>query len=277
MDAAIKKSVFTRLSGLNKALPPMTKFFRQKALWLGAGILLLWESLGRAGLIDAFIIPLPSVFLNTFATMVLDGSLFVDLAASLKRVMVGYLMGAGVGLILGGVLGWWKWGAEALVPLVEALRPIPPIAWIPIAILWFGVGDPPAYFIVFLGAVFPIFTNTFSGVRGVDPAHVYSAQCLGASSWMIVTRVLVPAALPTVMTGMRVGLGVAWMCVVGAELIAARSGLGYMIDWYRQFLRTDVVLVGMGTIGLAGLFSNYVMLALERRLIPWRRDVTEAV
>src|SRR3546814_3634386 len=92
--------------------------------------------------------------------------------------------------------------------------------------------------------LFPIFINTFTGIRAVDPSHVYSAQCLGASRWMMITRVLIPSALPMVMTGLRIGLGVAWMCVVGAELVAAQSGLGYMIEWYRQLLRTDIVQIG---------------------------------
>src|SRR3546814_322041 len=114
------------------------------------------------------------------------------LAVSVKRVLVGYAIGIAVGVSLGAVLGWWKGIAEAIVPLIETLRPIPPIAWVPIAILWFGIGDLPAYFIVFLGAVFPIFINTFTGIPAVDPSHVYSAQCLGASRWMMITRVLIP-------------------------------------------------------------------------------------
>jgi ABC-type nitrate/sulfonate/bicarbonate transport system permease component len=257
---------------LNSAI---SRFPEYKGLLFGLGILALWELFGRTKLIDSFVIPLPSVFLSTFGELVLDGSLFVHIAASLKRVMIGYFIGAVVGVSLGAILGLWKWAAELIVPVVEALRPIPPIAWVPIAILWFGIGDTPAFFIVFLGAVFPIFTNTFVGIRNVDISYVNSARCLGADRWLLVTRVLIPAAIPMVMTGLRVGLGFAWMCVVAAELIAARSGLGYMIEWYRQLLRTDVVLVGMASIGIAGLLTNYLMLKLENYMLPWQRDFAE--
>ena len=245
---------------------------RAKALWLGLGLLGLWEGLGRTGLIDAFVIPVPSVVFETFVERLLDGSLFVDVGHSVKRVMVGYLLGIAVGLSLGAVLGWIKPLAEAMVPLVETLRPIPPIAWTPIAVLWFGIGDTPAYFICFIGSVFPIFVNTFAGVRGVETTHVNAARVLGATRWMLISRILVPSAMPMIMTGLRVGLGVAWICVVAAELIAARSGLGYMIEWNRQLLRTDVVLVGMISIGLCGLASTSLVYWLERLLLPWRRD-----
>jgi NitT/TauT family transport system permease protein len=154
-------------------------------------------------------------------------------------------------------------------PIVEALRPIPPIAWTPIAILWFGVGNAPSYFLVFIGAIFPVFINTFSAVRNIDRAQINAALCLGAKPGILIRDVLIPASLPVIFPGLRIALGVGWMCVVAAELIAAQSGLGYMIQQNRVLLQTQNVVTGMATIGVVGFAMSAVMERLERRLIPW--------
>jgi len=235
-----------------------------------AAILLAWEACAGLDIINPFLLPPPSRLLSTFGEMLGNGLLLTHAAASLERVLVGFLIAAVVGMAAGVALGWWNTASELLQPIIEALRPIPPIAWTPLAILWFGIGNAPSYFLVFVGAVFPVFVNTFAAVRGLDRTQVNAALCLGAGSRLLLTDVVIPASLPIIFPGLRIALGVGWMCVVAAELIAAQSGLGYLIQQSRLLLQTQNVLTGMIAIGIIGFAMNAGMLWLERRLIPWR-------
>ena len=157
------------------------------------------------------------------------GDLWRHLGDSLKREAVAFLW-ATIAIPLGIAMGWWKAVDEQFDPLMEVLRPIPPLAWIPLSILWFGIGDTQNQFIIFLGIFFPILLNTITGVRGVEPNLVRAARCLGASEWAILSRVVLRAALPQIITGIRIGLGVGWMALVAAELVGASSGLGFLIN-----------------------------------------------
>jgi ABC-type nitrate/sulfonate/bicarbonate transport system permease component len=159
--------------------------------------------------------------------------------------------------------------------LVEVLRPIPPLAWIPLSILWFGVGDTQNEFIIFLGIFFPILLNTVAGVRGVEPNLVRAARCLGGGEGAVLRRVVLRAALPQIVTGVRVGLGVGWMALVAAELVGANSGLGFLINDARTLLRTDIVIVGMIAIGLVGLALDLLIRAISRRVAPWSRAMQQ--
>jgi NitT/TauT family transport system permease protein len=250
--------MFTRLSG------PLRKF-------VGIGLLIVaWQALAAFDVINPFLLPPPSRLVSTFWYMLIDGSLLIHAASSLERVVVGFAAAAIIGTILGVTLGWWRAVSEQLMPIVEAVRPIPPIAWTPLAILWFGIGNAPSYFLVFIGAVFPVFVNTFAAVRGLDRTQINAALCLGAGPRLLITDVVIPASLPVIFPGLRIALGVGWMCVVAAELIAAQSGLGYLIQQSRMLLQTQVVLTGMITIGMIGFAMNAGMTWLERRLIPWK-------
>jgi NitT/TauT family transport system permease protein/sulfonate transport system permease protein len=235
-------------------------------------VLLVWQGLASLDLINPFLLPPPSRLIATFWDMLIDGSLIVHAASSLERVVVGFLLAAFAGTLLGVALGWWPAVSEQLMPIVEAVRPIPPIAWTPLAILWFGIGNAPSYFLVFIGAVFPVFVNTFAAVRGLDRTQINAALCLGAGPRLLITDVVIPASLPIIFPGLRIALGVGWMCVVAAELIAAQSGLGYLIQQSRMLLQTQIVLTGMITIGIIGFVMNAGMIWLERRLIPWKID-----
>lgn len=234
-----------------------------------AGLIALWELLTRLDVINPFLMPPPSAIAMAAVDLIRDGSLVRHSLASLDRVVVGFIAAAAVGLVLGIALGRSRVLSDLLRPVVEALRPIPPIAWTPIAILWFGVGNAPSYFLVFIGAVFPVFVNTFAAVRNIDRMHVNAALCLGAGPWLITRDVLVPAALPVIFPGLRIALGVGWMCVVAAELIAAQSGLGYMIQQNRVLLQTHNVVTGMITIGLIGFAMSAAMTRIERRILRW--------
>jgi NitT/TauT family transport system permease protein/sulfonate transport system permease protein len=235
-------------------------------------LIVLWQLLASIGFFNALLFPSPLTVAQALVDLMSDGSLLVDTLASLERVLVGFSVAAAVGMTLGVMLGWWPAAGEVAKPVVEALRPVPPIAWTPLAILWFGVGDAPSYFLVFIGAVFPVFINTFVAVRAIDRTQINAALCLGADRRLLLTDVIIPAALPMIFPGLRIALGVGWMCVVAAELIAAQSGLGYMIQQSRLMLQTPSVLAGMVTIGAIGYAMNSLMLLLERHLMPWRSE-----
>lgn len=217
----------------------------------------------------ALLLPAPSQVLRTMSRLVASGDLFIHIGSSLRRVFIGYLVAAVMAIPLGIVMGWWKRVESVVDPLVSFLRPIPPLAWIPISILWFGIGDVQNEFIIWLCAFFPILLNTIAGVKGIDPIHIRAALCLGATRRALFQRIILNGALPTVVVGLRVGLGIGWMGLVAAELVAAPSGLGYLISDARTLLATDVVIVGMATIGILGLLIDFAMRRAARALLPW--------
>jgi NitT/TauT family transport system permease protein/sulfonate transport system permease protein len=187
-------------------------------------------------------------------------------------VTIGFSFAAFAAISLGLALGIWRNAAAYILPVIELIRPISVLAWIPLAILWFGLGDHSAWFIIFLGSFFPIFTNTYLGACSVAPIHIQVAQCFGAGRWLFLRQVMFPSALPYIIAGLRVGLGVGWTCVIAAELIAATSGLGYMIQLARTMIETENVMAGMIVIGIIGFIMNSGMLWLERRFIRWTPD-----
>ncbi|NPB01335.1 MAG: ABC transporter permease [Methanopyri archaeon] len=242
---------------------------RSLALKVGTpvAVLIAWEVISRTGIISPVLLPPPSKVFAVFVEM--PGQIAVNAATSLYRVAVGYSIAAVSGVTLGVLMGAYKDVETALDLLVEIIRPIPPIAWIPMAIVWFGIGDASAFFIIFIGAFFPILLSTRAGVKHVDRIYIEAALNLGADDKALIRHVLLPAALPEILTGLRTGLGVGWMCVVAAEMIAAKSGLGYMIIEAQRVLATDQVIAGMLTIGVLGLLMDRGFRALEKRLLAW--------
>ena len=247
--------------------------FYDKWLWTVAsisGFLAIW-TVASWQIGNAVLLPDPGAVVAGFVALIRDGTLLPDVAASMKRVLGGFAIASLVAVPLALLMAFSRPVNLLLSPVVNFLRPIPPIAWIPIAILWFGIGDPPSYFITAVAAFFPIFINSYAGGRSVRPEHVHAARSLGAGPQALFLRVYLPSALPMISTGLRIGLGQSWMAVVTAELIAAHSGLGYMIQANRLALETSLVLVGMCVIGLLGAAMSTVLEVFERVvLIPWK-------
>jgi ABC-type nitrate/sulfonate/bicarbonate transport system permease component len=229
-------------------------------------LLIAWELAARLGYINANLFPPPTAIARALSDLASTGMLWRDVLASIIRVSVGFSIAATVGTGLGLLLGRLNGVARYVLPLVELIRPISVIAWIPIAILWFGLGDKPAWFLIALGAFFPIFTNAYDGARSLADVYVRVSRCFGAPRWLFIRQVLIPATLPHIMTGLRIGLGTGWTCVIAAELISATSGLGYMIQLARTTIETEKVLAGMVVIGLIGFAMNALMLLVERAL-----------
>ncbi|PKU23970.1 ABC transporter permease [Telmatospirillum siberiense] len=220
----------------------------------------------------SILLPSPSVLLLTAGKMIATGELLHHLADSLRREAIAFLL-ALVAVPVGIGMGWWRGLHEQLYPVFEILRPIPPLAWIPLSILWFGLGDVQNEFIIFLGMVFPILLNTVAGVRQVDRNLIRAARSLGAGQAALLRRVVLKAALPQIVIGLRVGLGFGWMALVAAELVGANSGLGFLINDARSLLRTDIVIVGMLAIGITGLIIDLALRRLARGLLPWSREL----
>jgi ABC-type nitrate/sulfonate/bicarbonate transport system permease component len=215
------------------------------------------------------LLPAPTAVVATFVDLLRSGAVVSHVLASLKRVLGAFTGAALFGVSLGVAMGWWRVVGQLVDPVVEFLRPIPPMAWIPLGILWFGIGDNQNMFIIFLGAFFPIVLNTIAGVRGVDRVLVWGALTLGGTHRQILREIIIPGALPLILTGLRIGLGVGWMALVAAEMVAASSGLGFLIEDSRSLLFTERVLVGMILIGLLGLLMDQGMRVAQRALTPW--------
>ena len=228
-----------------------------------------WAAVAATG---SVIFPTPwQVVLGT-VDLIRDGTLWLHIGASLGRVATGFLLAVAVALPLGLWMGRVRGAYDTLNPLFQILRPISPIAWIPIAILWFGVGNASPVYLIFISSVFPMIVQTVSGVHGIEKRYLRAAENFGVSRRTLMTRVVIPATLPEVIVGMRIGLGVAWLVVVAAEMIALRSGLGYLImDSRNAGNRYDLVIAGMVIIGLIGLLLDALMHMLEGlKIVRWR-------
>ena len=191
---------------------------------------------------------------------------------SLYRVFAGFFIAALLAIPLGIIMGWSRSLRESVTPLIEVLRPVPPLAWIPLAILWFGIGFKSSVFIIFLGCFFPIILSTISGVLSIDSILIDASKTLGARKKEIFLKVLTPGSLPSVFTGLRIGLGIGWMTLVAAEFTGIKSGygLGYMIMTARDIQRPDEVIAGMAVIGLIGYSLDLLLRGIESRLLIWR-------
>lgn len=203
----------------------------------------------------------------------LSGELIVDSLGSLYRVVTGFLVGAGLALPLGLAMGANRVVHAWFNPLFQLLRPIPPIAYIPLSILWFGLGNPPAIFLIALGAFFPVLMNTIAGVRQVDGIYLRAARNLGARGPTLFLRVILPAAVPYILTGMRIGIGTAFIVVIVSEMIAVNNGLGFRILEAREYFWSDKVIAGMITIGILGLAIDAGMNLLNNYLLRWHRGL----
>ena len=240
-------------------------------------LICVWQGLSSSGVIPGYKLPSPANVARGFFDLIQTGMppghrLHIHIYHSLLRVLWGYSIALLVAIPLGLLMGWSAKFRGLIEPLVEMIRPIPPLAWIPIAILWFGIGGKSAAFIIFLGAFFPILLNTISGVRSIDPVLIEAARVLNAGRRFIFLKVLVPGAIPSILTGMRIGIGIGWMTLVAAEFTGVKQGygLGYMIMTARDIQRSDEIIAGMLVIGSIGLGIDGCLRMIERQMIKWR-------
>jgi len=242
-------------------------------------LLVGWEAFSRSGMIPRALLPAPTMVLRAWGDWVFgyDGSTqsysgrwIFDVIASSLRVLAGYGIAALSGIMLGIAIGWWRAAEVILEPTLQILRPIPPVSWIPLAIIWFGIADKPAIFLVFLGAFFPILLNTIHGVKNVDRNLIRAAAMMGAREGQMLRFIVFPAALPSIFSGLRIAIGSAWMLTVTAEMVAVKSGLGYALWDSYYFLRYDLVLSAMISIGLLGFLADLLIKAAMQRVLRWQ-------
>ena len=231
-------------------------------------VVAVWEICARSGAIDPRVFPSPLLAIQDTAGRMSAGEIIEHLGWSLFRVFSGFILGAVTGTIIGIAAGWYRLFGLITRPLIELLRPIPPLAWIPLAIIWFGLGEPSKFFIIFLGAFFPVVTSAYQGVTSIDPTMLRAAQTFGLKGMSLLWRVALPAASPDLATGIRIGWGLSFGVLVAAELIAADRGLGYMIINERNTGgAVSVIVVGILLIGFLNLITDAAIGAVIQRWI----------
>jgi NitT/TauT family transport system permease protein len=241
-------------------------------------LLCLWQLLSSLGVIASFKLPSPLEIMGGLKDIATDGMppghlLHLHIIYSLYRVALGFTAACVLGIPLGLVMGWFPRMRHLFNPLVEILRPVPPLAWIPIAIVWFGIGIHSAAFIIFLSAFFPVLLSTMSGVVSIPPLLIDAARTLNAGERDIFFKVLLPGSIPSIFVGIRIGMGVGWMTLVAAEFSGVKEGygLGFMIMTARDIQRPDEILAGMLVIGIIGFLIDALLRAVESRIKQWEQ------
>lgn len=252
----------------------MTAIIRQAAdrvvPWLvPIGLLIIWEIGSRAGLIHPRVLPAPSQVAVAFWETARTGVLLDNVWVSFLRAAVGLAIGGGLGFVLGVLNGVYRPAEKVLDSTLQMLRNVPHLAIIPMVILWFGIGEEAKIFLVAVGALFPIYLNTFHGIRNVDGGLIEMARVNGLGRWAIFTNVILPGALPSVLIGLRYALGIMWLTLIVAETISATSGIGYMTMNAREFLQTDIVVLGILVYALLGKLADVITRAIEVRALAW--------
>ncbi len=229
----------------------------------------IWEAASRAGAIPERLLPAPSQVASAFWENVENGSLLVNVEISTQRALEGLAIGGAIGFLLGVLNGVWRPAELLLDSSLQMLRNVPHLAMIPLVIIWFGIDEAAKVFLVATGVMFPIYLNTYHGIRSVDKGLIEMAKVYGLSRLALFWRVIMPGALSSVMVGFRYALGIMWLTLIVAETISASSGIGYMTMNAREFLQTDVVLLGIIIYALLGKVADVITRAMERRLLAW--------
>lgn len=252
-----RRRLGTRLSWLRRWVSPLA-------------IVVVWQLLSDAGVIPEQKMASPLQVLATARDLVADGTLGSETLVSLQRVALGFLIGATVGLVLAVVSGLNRIGEDAVDPPMQMLRTLPHFGLIPLFIVWMGIGEAPKVALIALGVAFPLYLNTFAGIRSIDRKFLEAARTMHLNRRQRLRHVVAPGAVPQALVGLRQSLGVAWLSLIVAETISASSGLGYMINHAREFLQTDVIVVGLAVYSILGLITDSIVRALERRALRWR-------
>jgi len=235
-----------------------------------AALLALWQMVSAFHLAPETLLPSPLTVAQTAVDLVKDGTLTANLAISVQRVAIGYAVGASLGLVLGLALGLLPVLEELVGPTLDGIQQVPLYAWMPLIILALGIGEVSKLAFIAVGAFYPMLLNARQGVKSVDPKHLEVAAVYGYGRWATLWRVVLPGAVPLLLAGARISLGVAWMMVVGAELFGADSGVGFMITYARNLFESDIVLLGVGVVGVIGFVMDWGLQKVEGRLLAWR-------
>ncbi|MGE9550556.1 aliphatic sulfonate ABC transporter permease SsuC [Erwinia amylovora] len=232
-------------------------------------LVVVWQIASQTGWLSTRILPSPEAIVVTFWNLTASGELWQNLAISTWRAAIGFAIGGSIGLVLGLITGMSRTGERLLDTSVQMIRNVPHLALIPLVILWFGIDESAKIFLVALGTLFPIYLNTYHGIRNIDRGLVEMARSYGLSGWSLFIQVILPGALPSIMVGVRFALGLMWLTLIVAETISANSGIGYLAMNAREFLQTDVVVVAIILYALLGKLADVSALLLERVWLRW--------
>ncbi|EFE2728395.1 taurine ABC transporter permease TauC [Escherichia coli] len=253
---------------------------RQVTLSIGtlAVLLTVWWTVAALQLISPLFLPPPQQVLAKLLTIAgpqgfMDATLWQHLAASLTRIVLALLAAVVIGIPVGIAMGLSPTVRGILDPVIELYRPVPPLAYLPLMVIWFGIGETSKILLIYLAIFAPVAMSALAGVKSAQQVRIRAAQSLGASRAQVLWFVILPGALPEILTGLRIGLGVGWSTLVAAELIAATRGLGFMVQSAGEFLTTDVVLAGIAVIAIIAFLLELGLRALQRRLTPWHGEV----
>ncbi|MEJ9205755.1 ABC transporter permease, partial [Bacillus thuringiensis] len=241
-----------------------------RAITIPVIILIIWQLAGVFGLVSKTVLPTPLDIFLAFQELIKTGELFGHLSISVFRAAAGFFIGGGLGIILGTIVGFSTRSEQYLDPSVQMLRTVPHLAVAPLFVLWFGFGETSKVLLIADGAFFPLYVNAFLGIRGVDSKLFDVARVLEFSKRKLITKLILPSALPNLLLGARLSLGVAWVSLVVAELMGSTEGIGYMIMDARQFSNTDIVFVGIIIFAFVGKFSDSLVRLLEVKFLRWR-------
>ncbi len=239
-------------------------------------ILVIWETITRQELVAAWFLPVPSIVFQTLFEMIASGELIYHGYISLGRAFVGYSLAAVIGISLGIVIAWSRLVEDFFDPLIELLRPLSTFALIPIFFLWFGIGDTSKIMIIFKSCFFPIIINTIAGIKGVDQKLIMAARSLGASGLQLWIKVLLPSALPMIITGMRISTAIAMMSLVGVEMLSSDSGLGFLVIDSQRTFDTERVFAGIIVLSLLGFSLDRLARKVQQRVLSWHVETSLA-
>ena len=240
------------------------------------GFLILWQTAVLAGWLPSRYVPMPTEVVRLFAVKLVDPNpdgavLSVHILASLQVALTGFFLALIIGIPLGLFMGWFRAFDQFMRPVFEILRPIPPVSWIPLTIIWMGIGLKAKAFIVFFSAFVPCVINSYTGIKQTSQVLINVAKTCGASNFTIFFKIGIPSSMTMTFAGIRVALGNAWATLVAAEMLAASAGLGYMILQGRQFARADIIILGIVVIGMIGVLFTSVLGAVEKRVLGWKK------
>ncbi|HBI09821.1 MAG TPA: aliphatic sulfonate ABC transporter permease SsuC [Franconibacter pulveris] len=246
------------------------KWLYRAAPWLlPVGIIVIWQFASQTGWLSTRILPSPEGVVEAFWNLSASGELWHHLATSAWRALIGFSIGGAIGLALGLISGLSRWGERLLDTSIQMLRNVPHLALIPLVILWFGIDESAKIFLVALGTFFPIYINTWHGIRNIDHGLLEMARSYGLSGFSLFAQVILPGALPSIMVGVRFALGLMWLTLIVAETISANAGIGYLAMNAREFLQTDVVVVAIILYALLGKLADISAQRLERLWLRW--------
>lgn len=239
-------------------------------MFLPVAILIIWEAAGAMGKLNPILLPVPSKILEELVSLTASGELASHLGISAWRALMGFLLGGGLGLAAGIWVGFSYKTERLLDPSLQMLRTLPHLAIAPLFILWFGFGETSKILLIAKGTFFPLYVNTFLGIRSVDGKLFDVGRVLQFSRWQMITKLIVPSALPNILLGARLSIGVAWLVLVVAEMMGSSSGIGFLINDARSFSLTSVVFVGIIVFAVVGKLTDSIVKLLERRLLRWQ-------